>query len=142
MSENSMIFTVIGEPQGKGRPRFYRNGNLTRTVTPQKTVLYENLIQLEYERQCNGFRFCDDAMLAITVEAVYGIPKSTSKKNRALMLERVLRPIKKPDGDNILKAVCDGLNNVAYHDDKQLVDCRIVKFYGEVPQIKVHIREV
>lgn len=142
MDQNGQMFTVIGEPQGKGRPRFYRQGNLTRTMTPQKTVLYENLIQLEYERQCNGFRFDDNAMLAITVEAIYGIPKSASKKNKELMLKRLLRPTKKPDGDNILKAVCDGLNEVAYHDDKQLVDCRVVKFYGELPQIKVYIREV
>ena len=36
------VFSVFGEPQGKGRPRFSRIANgRTITRTPDKTVLYE-----------------------------------------------------------------------------------------------------
>lgn len=135
-------FSVLGEPQGKGRPRFYRVGNGVRTATPAKTEIYENLIQMEYRRQCKDFRFPEKQPLAITVEAYFSIPKSTSKKNRALMLERVLRPVKKPDGDNILKAVCDGLNKVAYSDDAQIIEFTIRKYYDEAPRLEVKIQEV
>ena len=137
-----MQFEVIGEPQGKGRAKPYRCGNHIRMYTPQKTVVYENLIHMEYEQQCRRYRFPEDSMLEITVEAIFSVPKSVSKKNRLLMLERVLRPVKKPDVDNILKAVCDGLNKVAYADDKQIVSMKVEKFYGETPKIIVSIREV
>lgn len=82
------IFTVMGEPRGKQRAKTYRHGNFTKTVTPEQTVVYENLIALEYRRQCMDFRFKDNAMLAIVIKAYFSIPKSASKKNRALMIER------------------------------------------------------
>lgn len=41
-------FTVPGQPQGKARARTFYNGNMGRmqSVTPEKTVLYENLIKI------------------------------------------------------------------------------------------------
>ena len=42
-----------------------------------------------------------------------------------------LRPDKKPDMDNILKAVLDALNKVAYEDDKQVVELIGRKYYTE-----------
>lgn len=136
------IFTVMGEPRGKQRAKTYRNGNFTKTVTPEQTVVYENLIALEYRRQCMDFRFEDKSMLAITIEAHFSIPKSVSKKNRALMIEKVLRPVKKPDGDNIIKVVCDALNGLAYHDDAQIVDMVVRKYYAESPKLVISIRRV
>lgn len=136
------IFTVMGEPRGKQRAKTYRHGNFTKTVTPEQTVVYENLIALEYRRQCMDFRFKDKAMLAIVIEAYFSIPKSVSKKNRALMIERALRPIKKPDGDNIIKVVCDALNGLAYHDDAQIVDMVARKYYAESPKLIISIKEV
>lgn len=140
--DDIQMFTVMGEPRGKQRARTYRNGNFTRTVTPEQTVIYENLIALEYRRQCGNFRFEDKEMLEITIEAHFSVPKSTSKKNRALMIERALRPVKKPDGDNIIKVVCDALNGVAYHDDAQIVDMIVRKYYAEAPKLVISIREV
>lgn len=136
------MFTVMGEPRGKQRAKTYRNGNFTRTVTPEQTVVYENLIAMEYRRQCKDFRFNDKTMLAITIEAHFSIPKSTTKKNRALMIEKALRPVKKPDGDNIIKVVCDALNGIAYHDDAQIVDMIIRKYYAESPKLVISLMEV
>ena len=67
-------FTILGEPAGKGRPRFTREG---RTYTPEKTVSYENLVKLEYEQQCANHRFPDDAQLDVRIIAFYHIPKCT-----------------------------------------------------------------
>lgn len=134
------MFTVMGEPRGKQRAKTYRHGNFTRTVTPEQTVIYENLIALEYRRQCGDIRFEDKDMLAITIEAYFSIPKSASKKRRALMIEKALRPVKKPDGDNIIKVVCDALNGVAYHDDAQIVDMVVRKYYAEAPKLVISIR--
>ena len=35
-------FTIRGEPKGKGRPKFSRQGNIVRTYTPDTTANYEN----------------------------------------------------------------------------------------------------
>lgn len=73
--------------------------------------------------------------------AYYGIPKSTSKKKHKLMLFKALRPTKKPDIDNIAKAVLDSINRIAYKDDSQIVDLQVRKFYSENPRVVVTIQK-
>lgn len=130
-------FTVPGEPQGKGRPRFsQKNG---RTYTPDKTVLYENLIRTEYLRQCPGLRFADKEPLAMRIQAYYSIPVSVSKKRQQAMEAGEIRPVRKPDADNIIKVVADSLNQAAYRDDADLVKVELEKFYSWQPRIEVEI---
>lgn len=137
-----VIFTVPGEPQGKARARTCGG----HTYTPEKTVLYENLIKTEYARQCGNRKFATlpdgtAQPVAVRIEAVYGIPKSYSKKKRERALNGELAPTKKPDADNIAKVVCDALNGVAYVDDTQVVDLRVFKRFGE-PCVTISICEI
>lgn len=132
-------FCILGEPQGKGRPRFRSTGSYVTTYTPDKTAAYENLVKLEYERQCSGARFEDGESLDMRIYAYYGIPKRTSKKKAALMLNGLIRPTKKPDMDNVVKVIADSLNNVAYKDDTQIVDAMVRKFYSDTPRVVVAI---
>lgn len=134
-------FTVLGEPVGKGRPKFSTAGGFVNAYTPEKTVNYETLVKLEYRRQCHDFKFDKDTPLDMRVTAYYSIPKSTSKKKRTLMLERKIRPIKKPDSSNVMKAIEDGLNGIAYHDDTQIVDSQTRRFYSDNPRVVVTIQE-
>lgn len=80
-------FCILGEPQGKGRPRFSTVCGHVKPRTPEETVLYENLVKTEYRRQTHEFRFPDDAMLDVRVIAYYSIPKSVSKKKRQALPE-------------------------------------------------------
>jgi Holliday junction resolvase RusA-like endonuclease len=132
-------FTVLGPPQGKGRPRFANIKGRTITRTPDKTVLYENLIVTEYRRQVGNAKFRDDEGLTLCVQAYYTIPVSASKRKKELMECGEIRPTKKPDCDNIVKVIADSLNAVAYRDDAQIVGCTIEKFYSIQPRIKVMI---
>lgn len=131
-------FTVLGEPRGKQRPRVTRKGN---TYTPAETVQYENLVRMEYRRQCGDYRFPDDAALDMRIMAYYAIPKSASKKKRQEMLERRIRPLKKSDWDNVGKIIADSLNEIAYKDDVQIVDGQVRKFYSDKPRVVVTIQE-
>ena len=72
-------FTIQGEPKGKGRPRFAKQGKYVRTYTPDDTVYYENLVKMEYIRQCKDFKFADDTQLDMRIMAYYSIPARTSK---------------------------------------------------------------
>ena len=136
------MVTVAGEPVGKGRPRFSSAGSFVRAYTPKKTVSFENLVRIEYGLQTNNYRFLDDDMLDLRIIAYFPIPKSTSKKKREMMLKGKIRPAKKPDADNILKAVADALNTVAYKDDRQIVDTRVRKIYSETPRTVILIKKV
>ena len=53
-----------------------------------------------------------------------------------------IRPVKKPDADNIIKVVADSLNQVAYHDDAEIVRVSLAKYYGRQPRIEVEIKTV
>lgn len=134
-------FTILGEPVGKGRPRFSRQGEFVRTYTPKKTANYETLVKLEYERQCNGIMFDPGTPLDVRITAYMKIPESVSKKKRQAMIERKIRPLKIPDIDNLCKSVLDGCIGVAFQDDKQVVDCQVRKFYSETARTVVTIQE-
>jgi Holliday junction resolvase RusA-like endonuclease len=133
-----MIKLIIpGKPMGKQRPRVMKRGI---TYTPKETVNYETLVKQLYITQ--NFEKQLEGPLAMRIIAYFEIPKSTSKKQAAMMRDGDLRPTKKPDMDNIVKIIADALNQLAYKDDSQIVDLIINKFYSEQPRVEIYIREV
>lgn len=137
-------FSVPGEPKGKARARTFFDPRVNRMVskTPDNTVLYENLVKMCYQSTSHGYRFPDDTPLQITVRAFFSIPKRTPKKRITLLLANQIRPTKKPDIDNITKAVLDALNGVAYKDDAAIVQFSVEKYYSYCPRVDVIIGEL
>jgi Holliday junction resolvase RusA-like endonuclease len=133
---DSISFCVMGEPKGKGRPRFTRSGH---AYTPKDTIEYENRIRQAY-------RMADAPMLTgsigIGIKAYYGIPKSRSNRIKAEMAEGKIRPTKKPDADNVIKVIADALNGIAYHDDSQIVEAHLEKWYADEPRIEVMLSTI
>lgn len=132
-------FTIEGEPKGKGRPRFSVVNGRVHTRTPDGTVIYENMVKLSYRDACKEPMYEKDVPLVVQITAFYDIPKSTSKKKRQEMLFEKLRPTKKPDIDNLCKVVLDSLNQIAYHDDAQIVKATVSKFYSDYPRVFVQL---
>ena len=136
-----MEFIVEGNPEGKARPRFRRK---TGTVyTPNKTQKYERRIRLAF-REHGGKTIPSDCYVAITVDACFGIPKSYTKRKRLECQQNICRPAKKPDIDNVLKAVLDALNEAAFVDDKQVVSVACHKYYAAQGDgyLKITVQEV
>jgi Holliday junction resolvase RusA-like endonuclease len=46
--------------------------------------------------------------------------------------------IKRPDLDNLAKAIKDAMKGIIYHDDSQIVEAHLYKIYGG-PKILVHV---
>lgn len=130
------FFTIDGEPQGKGRPRFSRG----HTYTPQKTVDYENKIKLSY-LNAKGRNY-GKLPIFIEITAYYAIPKSANKQTKEDMINGLVRATKKPDFDNVAKAICDSLNGIAYDDDCQIVEFKISKYYSAIPRVVVVITPI
>lgn len=136
-------FIVPGEPVAKSRPKFVQRGGFTRAITPEKTVSFENLVKLMFKQQCpTAVPFEKDVPLRVQITSFFTIPKSVSKKKRQDMIERRIRPTKKPDCDNLAKAICDALNGIAFYDDSQVVELVLDKFYGESPETWVTIQKI
>ena len=134
---NAFAFTIPGKPQGKARARTIRQKGKSRTYTPEQTAIYEQDVQWTY-KAAGGPHF-GKSPIAITINAFFGIPKSTSKSDRNSMLADMIKPTIRPDADNILKIICDSLNSVAYEDDKQIVSSSVIKMYAQYPCVHVEI---
>jgi Holliday junction resolvase RusA-like endonuclease len=135
-----IVYSVYGEPIGKGRPRFAKRGNFVSTYTPQKTKTYEDEIRLMAKAAMGG---SEPLETPVTV-AIYirvGIPASFSKQKRKDALANIERPTKKPDADNILKCFLDAMNGIVYIDDKQVVNIHLTKVYSEIPAVEVMVKE-
>ena len=125
---------ISGIPAGKGRPRFARRGH---AYTPEKTREYEGRVAAAFYNSREK-AFQKGTPIIVDVIAKMPIPKSTSKKNRLEMLARE-KMLKKPDIDNIVKAVLDGLSGLAFPDDNQVWKIYAYKIYAEEPSTTVLI---
>ena len=139
-------FFVPGKPQGKARARTVRMPNgFTRSFTPDKTVLYENLIKscfMEAESHLEDrVFFSSGTAVLMELTAYFAPPASQSLKKQRMMLSGLIQPLKKPDMDNIVKVVADALNGLAYHDDTQICCLGATKVYSREEGLQVRIRE-
>lgn len=132
-------FIVYGAPQGKGRPRVGKIGQHVRMFTPQKTLAYEGLVA-HCGAQAMANRPLIDGPVELRLLIDVQIPASWSKKKQAQALAGEVLPTTKPDVDNVIKAIGDGLNGVVWKDDVQITDIITRKRYSEKPQVRVMVR--
>lgn len=138
MTFNAVCFTVPGEPQGKGRARVGTIAGKARMFTPAKTVAYEGLVAHAAQEAMRGAAPIERPC-RIELDVLCTVPASWSAKKRAQALAGAIRPAKKPDADNVLKAVCDGINGVIWRDDVQAVEGMWRKLYAETPGVRVRV---
>lgn len=126
----SIKFTVYGKPQGKARPKFTRQG---RVYTPKQTADYEQQIRQAYI-SAGGQLISDTAPILICITAEF--KKAKSSKMQA--------PTLKPDTDNIAKIVCDALNGIAYHDDKQITSLTVDKVWADdgIERVEIDVEQL
>jgi Holliday junction resolvase RusA-like endonuclease len=147
-----LSFTVLGEPRGKGRPRFTKMGI---AYTDSETRAYENLVRSAYRRAAQGAAPIRAGVpVEVHITAFFGIPKNLTKREQYDIASGRTRPTKKPDLDNIIKIVCDALNPVkdkktgavifegAYADDAQVVKAIPEKLYSMTPRVEVTIEPI
>lgn len=135
-----IAFDVPGEPQGKGRARIVKIGGHARMATPAKTVAYEGLIAHAAGQAMAGAPLMTGPVL-LSVQMFFSVPTSWSAKKRQQALDGDISPTKKPDSDNVIKAICDGLNGVVWVDDVQVVGGWWIKSYSTRPGLRVEVRQ-
>lgn len=135
-------FTVPGEPYGQPRPRFSAANGKVHTYNTDESRNYKTHVRLiaQTAMQEQGWKFAEnDEGIGVNIYAYMGIPRSKSRKFRVSAHKGIVRPTKKPDIDNIFKAVTDALNGVLYKDDKQIIHSRVEKYYSDEPRVEVEV---
>ena len=139
---------ILGDPMGKQRPKFSNAGGFVKTYTPKETTNYESLVVAEYRKNHKEKVFKPHEEIWATIIAYFKIPKQHYRyhkrtnsvdldKDGELMKIGVLRPLKKPDTDNIAKICLDALNDIAYPDDSQITTLLVIKQYSEEPRVEI-----
>ncbi len=141
MLVNGMIeFTIYGEPVAQGRPRFARRGKFTQAYDPPDSREYKKYVKLLASQ--NRPHTPIEGPVELKLLIYRPLLKSMSKKKKAAAVAGALRPIKKPDVDNVAKGIMDAMTGIIWADDKQVVGLQVSKYYSEQPRVEVQVIEL
>lgn len=131
-------FEIKERAIGKERPRY--SAITHRMYTPTKTSSFEEKVQWAFKSKYNIQTEPSIKPFRAKIIAVFEPPKSISKKKREELLYGEYT--KKPDSDNVAKAILDSLNGLAYKDDNQISELLVLKHYGDENKILVELEEL
>jgi crossover junction endodeoxyribonuclease RusA len=107
---------IPGRPVPKGRPRFSKG----HAYTPEKTRMYEELVGWKAKQ----------------------VIQKPLKKNIAVYITIYASSKIQGDLDNYAKSILDGMNGVAYIDDKQICSLSIQRISDKEERVEIEIEEM
>lgn len=131
-----ILIEIPGEPVAQGRPRF-TSRPFPHAIDPPKARVWKGVAQMFMRDAMRGAPPLQGA-LEVEVSATWTCPASTSK--RASQVKRLRA--KKPDAENVAKAVLDAGNGVVWGDDAQVAVLIVRKWTGargEAPGVAVRV---
>lgn len=138
---STLFVCVPGDPVGKGRARVRMMGKVPMLYTPKATVEYEQLVAHEASMSMRGMPIFEGPV-ELKLQIFMPIPVSYTKSKKAAARLGKLVPTKKPDLDNVLKAICDAFNGVVWIDDTQVVDCHVSKRFSDNPCVMCQVSAI
>jgi Holliday junction resolvase RusA-like endonuclease len=130
-----IAFTVDGDSRGKGRPRLAPGG---RAYTDAKTRAYETAIGYAARAAMRGREPLGD-LVAVDLVVRLQPPARIPKARRAALVADS-EPIRgRSDLDNIAKAILEGVNGIAFADDRQVVALTARQVAAEIAGVDVTI---
>lgn len=121
-------------PKGSQRPRrrkdretFYVQG-----ASDNIKIFRRFLIKNPHKMICTPIIFNCDIYLPI--------PSSMSSAEKIIAEMGYIRPISKPDFDNVAKTYSDMLTGSLIYDDDQIIESKIRKYYSIKPRIELHLK--
>lgn len=138
----SIIITLHGEPEGRKQPvagiaRPKGKKPFVVFYPAPETKAYQKALAMQ-AKVVMGSRPLLSGAVAVAITAVFPVPSSWSRRDRDAALAGIIRPTGKPDWDNVGKQL-DAFKNVVWEDDAIVVDCRVIKVYGEEPMLRIEV---
>jgi len=118
---SSLEFTVIGTPKPQQRPRAVNRGGFSKVYSPM-TEWKERVIKAASELREQGHYF--DSPLKVLINYHFSRPKShygTGKNKDKLKDSAPKHHIKRPDLDNLNKAVLDAIGDAGLWKDDSII---------------------
>ena len=137
-----MKVEIPGEPVAQGRPRFARVGKGVRAYDPPKSRNWKATAQ---EHMRLAAELPDGAVafigpVAVNITAMFTCPQGDFRKRRPLPRRW---HSKRPDAENITKAVLDAATGILWLDDSQVAWLKVRKIIGrqgEAPGVWLEVR--
>ncbi|KMO85680.1 hypothetical protein AB840_12135 [Megasphaera cerevisiae DSM 20462] len=147
----AMQLIVYGEPFAQERPRFSTFSGHVHAYDPKRSRAYKEKIcaeavHLMYKAKELGYQVPFDCPLQFALYIYRSIPKSFSKKKTQLAREHKIYAHTKPDADNYIKCVLDGIahgkSKILFTDDSRIVSIRAIKLYDDTPRIEAWLKPI
>lgn len=146
-----ILFILYEEPEGAPRPRF----RLINRKNLGNMALANNHFVHVYSPVAMGDskymkRLRDDEILELndliytpcilTIDAYLKIPKVFNRTETILAEMGQIRPVCKPDWDNIGKKYSDMMNGIVWYDDAYVISGTVNKYYSTLPRVEIKIQ--
>lgn len=128
----TISYTIYLVPKATPRPRSGKNGIFYVKGAKDNKKFFENYVK-------------DQDIKLITTPTKFTcisylpIPSSMSSIERICAELGFIRPISKPDWDNVGKAYCDMIQDLLIYDDSLIVEGVSKKYYSVKPRIEITI---
>jgi len=130
-------FRYIGNPIAQGRPKFYRRGKHVGAYDPKKSVDYKSNFAAQIVAQKPVLI---EREKPIKLWLSFYLPRPKGHYNsKGIVKPQYARSahIKKPDLDNMVKAVKDALKGILWYDDSQVYATDAEKKYSDLPYVMI-----
>jgi Holliday junction resolvase RusA-like endonuclease len=128
-----LAFTVYGVPLSKGNHKAVTPKGMKFPVITESNRNVKSWQQLVAEgasRAINERPLADRALLVSGVRATiaFYLPRPKKFHKRGVFVHHLTAP----DADKLTRAILDALQAIAYHDDKQVTEMIVGKYYAAV----------
>lgn len=139
-------FFAPGEPVAKARAgrrivKSKTGKSFVQSYTPKKTAKYETMIA-ELAKQQMIMREPTSAPIKLDLVLFFAIPESWPKWKQEAAQTNHIAHTAKPDADNVVKAIKDGLNKIVWVDDSQVCEVHVMKLYSNTPGVLIDVTEL
>jgi crossover junction endodeoxyribonuclease RusA len=138
----TLAFTVYGVAQPKGSMRAFTPRGMHFPIVTDSNRSVRSWSQLVAEGANRAITALPDGDRGILTGPVRLTVAFYLPRPKSLPKRRAVAHVTAPDWDKLARAVSDALSHVAYHDDRQVVEALIGKFYAGVnerPRVDVRV---
>lgn len=134
-------FVVPGKPRSQGSLSPFAHPVTRKIVTRQDPKVLEYRHAVAWAAREAGVR-CTDEPVTVQIVARWARPKSHYRTNGELRSKVPRHRTSAPDVDKVARAVCDGLEGVAYYSDAQVVGLEILKAWAVESSTTVTVQTI
>lgn len=128
----TLSYTIYLLPKATPRPRLGKSGIFYVKGSNNNKKIMDNFMKMQ-----------DITLITTSVKfkcvTYYPIPKSMSPMEKILAELGLIRPLSKPDWDNVAKTYCDMMIGYLIYDDSQIIEGVSSKYYSSKPRIEIDI---